>query len=90
MHMIEINPAVITIANTHFSFLRDSNAQITTLVGDGRLVLERMEKEEFDVLVLDAFSSDAIPAHLLTREAFHLYKKKTPWQRWRVSSPPFQ
>ena len=76
MHMIEINPAVITIANTHFSFLRDSNAKITTLVGDGRLVLERMEKEEFDVLVLDAFSSDAIPAHLLTREAFHLYKKR--------------
>lgn len=76
MHMIEINPAVIRIANTHFSFLRDSKAKIETHVGDGRLVLERMEDENFDVLVLDAFSSDAIPAHLLTREAFQLYKKR--------------
>ena len=76
MHMIEINPAVINIANTHFSFLRDSKAKISTHVGDGRLVLERMEREQFDVLVLDAFSSDAIPAHLLTREAFQLYTKR--------------
>ncbi len=76
MHMIEINPAVINIANTHFSFLRDSKAKISTHVGDGRLVLERMEREQFDVLVLDAFSSDAIPAHLLTREAFQLYSDR--------------
>lgn len=70
MHMIEINPAVISIANTHFSFLRDSKVKISTHVGDGRLVLERMGREGVDVLILDAFSSDAIPAHLLTREAF--------------------
>jgi spermidine synthase len=76
MHMIEINPAVIRIANTHFSFLRDSKAEISTHVGDGRLVLERMKHQKFDVLVLDAFSSDAIPAHLLTREAFQLYKTR--------------
>ena len=76
LHMIEINPAVIDIANTHFSFLRDSKAQITTHVGDGRLVLERMREDKFDVLVLDAFSSDAIPAHLLTREAFRLYLQR--------------
>ena len=76
MHMIEINPAVINIANTHFSFLRDSKARVSTHVGDGRLVLERMKHDKFDLLVLDAFSSDAIPAHLLTREAFQLYKKR--------------
>ena len=57
-------------------FLRDSHAKITTHMGDGRLILERMQNEEFDVLVLDAFSSDAIPAHLLTREAFRLYKNR--------------
>ena len=76
MQMIEINPAVIEIANTHFSFLADSKARITTHTGDGRLILERMSDEQFDILVLDAFSSDAIPAHLLTREAFQLYKKR--------------
>ena len=76
MQMIEINPAVINIANTHFSFLRDSHAKITTHRGDGRLVLERMQNDEFDVLVIDAFSSDAIPSHLLTREAFQLYKNR--------------
>lgn len=74
--MIEINPAVIEIAQTHFSFLGDSEATITNHVGDGRLVLERMDRAKFDVLVLDAFSSDAIPAHLLTREAIALYQTR--------------
>ena len=59
-----------------FSFLSDSKARITTHTGDGRLILERMSDEQFDILVLDALSSDAIPAHLLTREAFQLYKKR--------------
>jgi spermidine synthase len=72
--MIEINPAVVEIANTHFSFLSDSRASIRTHLGDGRLVLERMSQDQFDLLVLDAFSSDAIPAHLLTREAIALYR----------------
>ncbi len=74
--MIEINPAVIDIANTHFSFLADSPATIRTHLGDGRLVLERMDQRKFDLLVLDAFSSDAIPAHLLTREAVRLYQSR--------------
>ncbi len=74
--MIEINPAVIDIANTHFSFLRDSRATIRNHTGDGRLVLERMKRTKFDLLVLDAFSSDAIPAHLLTREAIRLYRSR--------------
>jgi hypothetical protein len=74
--MIEINPAVIDIAQSHFSFLSDSRAKIQNHLGDGRLVLERMTDTKFDLLVLDAFSSDAIPAHLLTRESMSLYKER--------------
>jgi len=70
---IEINPAVVRVANEHFTFLRDSRATVESRLGDGRLVLERMSENEFDVIALDAFSSDSIPAHLLTREAFALY-----------------
>ena len=74
--MIEINPGVVDIAQRHFSFLSDSEAAIRIHLGDGRLALERMNDVEFDLLVLDAFSSDAIPAHLLTREAMTLYRKR--------------
>jgi hypothetical protein len=74
--LIEINPAVIDIAKSHFSFLSDSQAEIQNHLGDGRLVLERMIDIKFDLLVLDAFSSDAIPAHLLTRESMSLYKSR--------------
>lgn len=74
--MIEINPAVIEIADKYFSFMRDSEAKIDRHLGDGRLVLERMTDKRFDVLVLDAFSSDAIPAHLLTRESIALYRQR--------------
>ena len=74
--MIEINPAVIDIADKYFSFMSDCPAKIERHLGDGRLVLERMTDKRFDVLVLDAFSSDAIPAHLLTRESMTLYKKR--------------
>ena len=74
--LIEINPAVIEIADAHFTFMRDCPSQLTRHLGDGRLVLERMHDAKFDLLVLDAFSSDAIPAHLLTREAMQLYRQR--------------
>lgn len=74
--MIEINPAVVEIAHQHFSFISDSPAMHRMHLGDGRLVLERMTDVKFDLLVLDAFSSDAIPAHLLTREAIQLYRQR--------------
>ncbi len=74
--MIEINPAVVDIANKHFTFMADCPSTVRTHLGDGRLVLERMEDERFDLLVLDAFSSDAIPAHLLTIEAIGLYQSR--------------
>jgi hypothetical protein len=79
----EINSAEIpwTVAGEHcyFTFIRDSAAKVDVLLGDGRLSLEaeaaRSEFQRFDVLVLDAFSGDAIPTHLLTREAFEIYLK---------------
>jgi hypothetical protein len=76
----EINKDILRFAagdQAYFSFIRDSPAHVETAVGDARMSLEREaargEKQHFDVLVLDAFSSDAIPLHLLTREAFELY-----------------
>jgi len=69
----EINPLVVQIANQQFSFLRDSEATIEIVMGDGRMSLEQEPPQGFDVLVVDAFSGDSIPVHLLTREAFELY-----------------
>jgi hypothetical protein len=77
----EINPDVIRIASDrrYFSFLSDSPARIEVVPGDARLSLEREleqhEQQDFDVLVIDAFSGDAIPVHLLTLEAFEIYIK---------------
>lgn len=71
----EINPAVPPIAQNVFTYLRDSGAQIQIVDGDGRLSLAREEPQHFDVLVVDAFSGDAIPLHLLTTQALALYRK---------------
>jgi hypothetical protein len=75
----DINPLVPHIANTQFRFLRDSPANKQIVLGDARLSLEREQSKQFDVLAVDAFSGDAIPVHLLTREAFALY--------WRHAKP---
>ena len=69
----EINPLVVQIAQQDFSFLRDSKARIAFELGDARLTLERLPRQQFDLLAVDAFSSDSIPVHLLTIEAFQLY-----------------
>lgn len=69
----EINPLVLRLARTEFTFLADSPAQVEVVLGDARLSLEREEPQGFDVLAVDAFSGDAIPVHLLTREAIALY-----------------
>ena len=69
----ELNPLDIGLATNLFDFLRQADAQVSIIPGDGRLSLERQAPQEFDVLVVDAFSGDAIPVHLLTREAFQLY-----------------
>lgn len=72
----EIDPAIEQVARQYFSFLSDckSKAPPKIIIGDGRLQLEKMTDEKFDLLVLDAFSSDVIPVHLLTSEAFLGYK----------------
>jgi SAM-dependent methyltransferase len=69
----EINPQMIDIAKNYFSYLRDSPAHIDIVLGDARLSLESEARQHFDVLAVDAFSGDAIPVHLLTREAFAVY-----------------
>jgi hypothetical protein len=72
-HFYEINPQVIELAKSHFTFLSDSKASIGIALGDARLSLERETGPLYDVFIADAFSGDAIPVHLLTREAFRLY-----------------
>ena len=60
-------------SDLHFTYLADSKADVKVVLGDARLRLAAEDDAHFDVLVLDAFSSDAIPIHLLTREAVDLY-----------------
>ncbi|HEV2196790.1 MAG TPA: fused MFS/spermidine synthase, partial [Candidatus Acidoferrum sp.] len=69
----EINPLVVQIAQQDFTFLRDSKAHISFQLGDARLTLERQPLQNLDLLAVDAFSSDSMPIHLLTLEAFELY-----------------
>ncbi len=71
----ELDPDVIAVARKEYSFLNESKATIETVVGDARLQLEREPAQRFDVLAIDAFSSDSIPVHLITREALAVYRK---------------
>ena len=74
----EIDPVVERIARDprYFTFLRNSPGDVAVVLGDGRLMLQQAPSGEHDLLVLDAFSSDGIPAHLLTLEAMKLYLSK--------------
>lgn len=72
----EINPQVIAVAQEDFSYLSESKATCKILLGDGRLLLEQWNGQPFDILVLDAFSGDSVPVHLLTKEAFDLYFRR--------------
>ncbi|HEX3940902.1 MAG TPA: fused MFS/spermidine synthase [Acidobacteriaceae bacterium] len=71
----EINPAVLPIAQHLFTYLRESQAQITFALGDARLSLAAEPPQHFDVLAIDAFSGDAIPVHLLTTQAMQIYRR---------------
>ncbi len=75
MRFYEINPAVPPIAKNTFTYIRDSAAQVEIVEGDARTSLAREPPQHFDVLVVDAFSGDAIPIHLLTTEALALYRR---------------
>ncbi len=76
MRFYEINPLVRPIAENLFTYLRESGAQISFADGDGRISLAREAPQHFDVLVIDAFSGDAIPVHLLTTQAMEVYRKQ--------------
>ena len=69
----DIDPGVVRIARSEFTYLADSAASIEISLGDARLSLEREPPQQFDILAVDAFSSDAIPVHLITREALGTY-----------------
>ncbi len=71
----EINPQVQEVANQWFGYLPKCPGRVEVAPGDARLSLEQEPPQHFDLLVLDAFSSDAIPVHLLTKEAFELYER---------------
>jgi hypothetical protein len=71
----EIDPAVMTIAQEQFTYLRHARGQVHLVPGDGRLSLAK-RTDSFGVILVDAFSSDSIPLHLLTREALAIYRSK--------------
>jgi hypothetical protein len=77
LRIYELNPAVLAVARENFTFLADAPARAEVVLGDARLSLERelatTGPRRFDLLVVDAFTGDAIPAHLLTRECLQLY-----------------
>ena len=75
VRLYEINPQVQQVATSWFTYLPHCKGNAEVALGDARLSLEREQPEHFDLLVLDAFSSDAIPVHLLTKEAFELYER---------------
>ena len=77
LRIYEINPAVEQLARTQFKYLEYCQGKVDVVMGDARLMMEReleaKNSQQFDLLALDAFSSDAIPVHLLTKEAFEIY-----------------
>jgi hypothetical protein len=80
LRFFELNPQVVEFARRYFTFLADSAAAIDVVTGDARLSLEREMADPanhgtYDVIVVDAFSGDSIPTHLLTRECFSLYQQ---------------
>lgn len=71
----EIDPNVVRLAREQFTFLSDAAGTVEVVTGDGRLAMEREASQAYDVLILDAFAGDVIPAHLLTAEAFATYAR---------------
>lgn len=74
----ELDPSVIRLAKdpAYFTFWRDSAARLRDVPGDARLSLARESGDPYDLIVVDAFGSDAVPTHLLTREALELYQSR--------------
>jgi tetratricopeptide (TPR) repeat protein len=75
VHMYEINPEVLRLADKWFTYLTNCQGKLDMTLGDARLSLETEPPQNYDLLVLDAFNSDAPPVHLLTKEAFSIYER---------------
>lgn len=75
---VEIDKSVIDIASNpdYFTYLSACQPEARILLGDGRIELEKQENNNYDLIILDAFSSDSVPVHFLTTEAFEMYKQK--------------
>ena len=69
----ELDPKIETIAQRFFTYLSNSKAKIEIKIGDGRATLKNLPPQNYDLLLIDAFSGDAIPCHLLTSQAITLY-----------------
>jgi spermidine synthase len=76
MTFFDIDPQVELIARSYFTYLSHCRDNCAVIIGDGRLELDGMPDRSFDLLMLDAFSSDAVPAHLISREALRMYLNK--------------
>jgi spermidine synthase len=75
--MFEIDPVVVEIARKHFTYLKDcSDTHCPVEIGDGRLLIEAKADATYDIIFLDAYNSDSIPIHLITKEALTIYTKK--------------
>jgi spermidine synthase len=72
----EIDPLVEKIAREDFRYLKDCGPRCEVSVGDGRLLLAEKPDDSYDIIFLDAYNSDSVPAHLLTLEAMELYRSK--------------
>ena len=75
LRFYEINPQVLALAHSEFSYLKDAPGKVDVELGDARLTMEREVPRGYDLIAVDAFSSDSIPVHLLTREAVQVYLK---------------
>jgi hypothetical protein len=76
LRIYEINPLVLAIARREFTYLEDTPAKVEVVLGDARLILESESTDPsqlFDILVMDAFSGDSVPVHLIAKEAFAIY-----------------
>ena len=67
LRIYEINPQVLEIAHSEFTYIRDTPAKVEVALGDGRLLLDAEPSQQFDMLVMDAFSGDSVPVHLITQ-----------------------
>ena len=78
--IIEIDPDVIDIAKNNFSFIKNCPAKINFIVGDGRIILGNQPAGKYDLIIIDAFTGDNIPFHLLSLEAFKIYLDKLKYK----------